>query len=321
MSRIFVTGASGFIGGAVARRLSADHEVLAMSRSERSDAIIRTLGATPVRCDLESLAVGELPSCDTVIHCAAYVEPWGTRKQFWRVNVDGTDRVLEASRAAGARRFIHISTEAVLWRGQHLRDVDESYPYPRSTPILYSETKAEAERHVLAANLPGEFDVIVLRPRFVWGPGDTTLVPAARKMVEKGAFVWLDGGRARTSTTHVYNLVHAVTLSLDRGRGGEVYFVTDGPTTDFKTFLVPLLGAHGIELPERSLPSWLARPVAAVVESLWRALRLRGEPPLTRHAVGLMCCDCTLRDDKARKALGYEPVIDVEEGLRRLASA
>jgi nucleoside-diphosphate-sugar epimerase len=321
VSRIFVTGASGFIGGAVARRLSADHDVLAMSRSERSDTIIRSLGATPVRCDLESLTAGELPACDTVIHCAAYVEPWGAREEYWRINVEGTDRVLEASRAAGAKRFIHISTEAVLWRGQHLRDIDESHPYPRSTPILYSETKAEAERHVLAANAPGEFDVIVLRPRFVWGPGDTTLVPAARKMVEKGAFVWLDGGRARTSTTHVYNLVHAVTLALDRGRGGEVYFVTDGPTTDFKTFLVPLLRAHGVELPERSLPSWLARPVAVVIEGVWRGLRLRSEPPLTRHAVGLMRCDCTLRDDKARKELGYEPVIDVEEGLRRLASA
>ena len=101
----------------------------------------------------------------------------------------------------------------------------------------------------------------------------------------------------------------------------EVYFVTDGHTTDFKTFLVPLLRAHGVELPERSLPSWLARPVAVVIEGVWRALRLRGEPPLTRHAVGLMRCDCTLRDDKARKELGYEPVIDVEEGLRRLASA
>jgi nucleoside-diphosphate-sugar epimerase len=321
VSRIFVTGASGFIGGAVARRLSADHEVLAMSRSERSDEIIRTLGATPIRCDLESLTPGELPACDAVVHCAAYVEPWGTRDEYWRANVEGSDRVLAASRAAGARRFVHISTEAVLWRGQHLRDIDETHPYPRSTPILYSETKAAAEQRVLAANDAGKFDVIVLRPRFVWGPGDTTLVPAAREMVEKGAFVWLDRGRARTSTTHIYNLVHAVMLALERGRGGEVYFVTDGSVTDFKSFLVPLLRAHGVELPDRSLPSWLARPVAALVEGIWRGLRLRSAPPLTRHAVGLLSCECTLRDDKARKELGYEPVIDVQEGLRRLASS
>jgi hypothetical protein len=88
---------------------------------------------------------------------------------------------------------------------------------------------------------------------------------------------------------------------------------------DFKSFLTRLLGAHGVALPERSLPSWLARPAAAAVEGVWRALRLRSKPPLTRHAVDLLCCDCTLRDDKARAELGYRPVVSVDEGLRALA--
>lgn len=317
--KVFITGASGFIGGAIARQLAPRHDLLAMSRSTAGDDIVRKLGAEPVRCDLTTLAPGQLPACDAVVHCAAWVEPWGRRADYWGANVEGTERVLAAAQAAGARRFLHMSTEAVLWRGQHLRDVDETHPYPLRTPYLYAETKAEAEKRVVAANAPG-FETIVLRPRLVWGPGDRTLVPEARAMVERGAFVWLDGGRARTSTTHVANLAHASELALERGRGGEIYFVTDGETTDFKSFLTKLLGVNGITVPERSLPSWLVRPVAAAIEGLWRALGPEGPPPLTRHAVDLLCCDCTLRDDKARRELGYQPVIGVEQGLRDLAS-
>ena len=318
--RVFVTGATGFIGGAVVRQLAPAHHVLAMSRSAAGDDAVRKLGAEPVRCDLLTLEPGQIPACDAVVHCAAWVEPWGKREDYWGANVEGTERVLAAAKAAGARRFVHMSTEAVLWRGQHLRDVDETHPYPARTPYLYAETKAEAERRVVAANAPG-FATIVLRPRFVWGPGDRTIVPEARDMVARGAFVWLDGGRARTSTTHVANLAHATALALEKGRGGEIYFVTDGVTTDFKSFLTKLLGAHGVSLPERSLPSWLVRPLAALVEALWRAVGPEGPPPLTRHAVDLLCCDCTLRDDKARAELGYRPVIGVEEGLRALAAA
>jgi hypothetical protein len=316
--RIFLTGATGFIGGAIARQLARRHTLFAMSRSRAGDDALLELGAEPVRCDLTTLSTVRIPSCDAVIHCAAWVEPWGTRSDYWRANVEGTEHVLSAAKAAGARRFLHMSTEAVLWRGQHLRDVDETHPYPRRTPFLYAETKAEAERRVIAANVPG-FDTIVLRPRFVWGPGDRTLVPEVTALVERGAFVWLDGGRARTSTTHVANLAHATELALEKGRGGAVYFVTDGEISDFKSFLTRLMAAHGVTLPARSLPGWVVRPAAALVEALWRAVGPDGPPPLTRHAVALLCCDCTLRDDRARRELGYAPVVSVEAGLRALA--
>lgn len=320
LMRVFVTGASGFIGGAIAAELARDHEVFALSRSDAGDAAVRARGAEPVRGDLARLEPGDLPGCDAVVHCAAWVEPWGRREDYWQANVEGTERVLAAARRAGARRFLHMSTEAVLWRGQHLRDVDESYPYPDRTPYLYAETKAEAERRVLAASAPG-LETVALRPRFVWGPGDTTLVPEILSMVERGAFVWLDGGRACTSTTHVTNLVHGALLALSRGRGGHAYFVTDGEVSDFRSFLTRLLAAHGVSLPDRSLPAWLARPAAALVEGGWRALGIRRQPPLVRHAVDLMCCDCILDDAKARTELGYAPRVSVDEGMRQLEAS
>ena len=316
--RIFITGASGFIGGAIAQALASGHEVLAMSRSDTSDLAVKALGAEPVRCDLATLEPGNIPDCDAVIHCAAFVESWGTRELTWQINVEGTERTLNAARSAGARRFLHMSTEAVLWSGQNLVDVSEDHPYPDSTPYLYSETKAEAERLVLAANRGDAMETVALRPRFVWGPGDQTLAPEITAMVEKGAFMWIDGGRARTSTTHIDNLVHGAKLVLERGIGGEAYFVTDGEVRSFREFLPELMSAYGVELGERSMPSAIARPVASLVEGIWRTLRLSSTPPLTRHAIDLMCCDCTLNIDKIEKELGYRPVVSVVEGLRQL---
>jgi nucleoside-diphosphate-sugar epimerase len=315
--RIFVTGASGFIGGAIAESMADEHEVLAMSRSEKSDQRIEALGAVPVRCDLGTLEPGDIPDCDAVVHCAAHVEPWGTREATWKINVEGTERVLAAARAAGARRFLHMSTEAVLWKGQDLIDVSEDQPYPESTPYLYAETKAEAERLVRAANW-GDMETVILRPRFVWGPGDQTLAPEIESMVDKGAFIWIDRGRARTSTTHIENLVHGAKLVLKSGRGGEVYFVTDGEVRSFREFLPELMQAYGVELGDRSMPSWIARPAAAAIEGVWRSVGLSGTPPVTRHAIDLMCCDCTIRIDKIEKDLGYSPVLTVAKGLEQL---
>jgi nucleoside-diphosphate-sugar epimerase len=316
--RIFITGASGFIGGAIAEAMASDHEVFAMSRSDKSDLRVKELGATPVRCDLATLEPGDIPDCDAVIHCAAFVESWGTREMTWKINVEGTKRTLNAARAAGARRFLHMSTEAVLWRGQDLVDVSEDHPYPDRTPYLYSETKAEAERLVRAANESGGMETVMLRPRFVWGPGDQTLAPEIKSMVEKGAFMWIDGGRARTSTTHIDNLVHGAKLVLDRGTGGEAYFVTDGEVRSFREFLPELMKAYGVELGDRSMPSLIVRPAAILTEGIWRTFKLSGTPPITRHAIDLMCCDCILKINKIENELGYKPVITVVEGLRQL---
>lgn len=316
---IFLTGASGFIGGAIARQLRGTHTIIAMSRSDRSDATLPALGIEPVRCELGAVKRAQLVGCDVVIHCAAFVEQWGTREQFWQANVEGTSQLLAAACQARVKRFIHIGTEAALFAGQHMRDIDESYPYPASTPFLYSETKAEAEQRVLAANAPG-FETISIRPRLVWGPGDQTILPVIKQMIAEGRFLWLDGGRARTSTTHVANLVRAVELALTNGHGGQAYFVTDGPVTTFRKFLTALLRTQGVTPPDKSIPGWLARMLAAVVEVFWKLLGIKSEPPLTRFAASIMSRDCTIRIEKARRELGYEPVISVEQGLAELAN-
>jgi nucleoside-diphosphate-sugar epimerase len=318
--RIFVTGASGFVGGAAVRKLVADgHDVRAMSRSEKSDAKIAALGGKPVRCDLEDVTAANIGDAEAVIHSAAFVEQWGPRDAWRKFNVDGTARMLKAAREAGAKRFIHISTESVLWRGQHLRGVDETYPRAPNSPYPYAATKAQAEELVEAANA-ADFQTIILRPRFIWGPGDTTLLPTIEAMARSGQWMWVNHGAAQTSTTHIDNLVHAIELALTQGRGGQAYFILDDGVRSMKEMIGGIANARGIRLPDKSIPGGVADAIGVACETVWRTFGLKSDPPLTRFSAMIMSRDSVLNDAKARTDMGYRPVISVEQGLRALAA-
>lgn len=316
--KIFVTGGSGFVGGHVIRWMLGKHEVCAMARSEASAASIAAAGATAVRCSLSTITARDLLDVDAVIHCAAYVKEWGTRDQFWSTNVDRTTRLLEASREAGVQRFVHIGTEAALFDGRDLIDIDESQPTPRRHKFLYSETKAEAERCVLAANEADRFETLSVRPRLVWGPGDTTILPAILKMLNAGKWRWLDFGNHETSTTHIFNLMQGIELAMRAGRGGEAYFVDDVERSSLYGFFSRLVATQGRELPDRSLSGRIARPLAWLVESIWRLGRFRSPPPMSRFAISMMSRSVTIRSNKARLELNYQPIINVDEGMHVL---
>jgi nucleoside-diphosphate-sugar epimerase len=316
----FVTGGSGFIGGALVRRLTAEGcRVRALARSERSAAAVEALGAEPVVGDLSDRAAIEAGAgdCEAALHLAAHLGSWGKREDFMRDNVAGTENALAGCRAAGVRRFVHCGTEAALIAGEPLVEVDETAPLRPDSKALYPATKALAEQAVRRASGDG-FEALVLRPRFVWGAGDTTLLPGILAMVEKGRFAWIGGGRQLTDTTHVDNVVEGLLLAAEKGRAGEAYFVTDGDRVVFREFVSALISTQGVEPPTRTVPSAVAGPLAAATESTWRLLRLGGEPPLTRFAVWISSQECTIDISKARSELGYEPVKDRETGLAEL---
>lgn len=319
--KVFVTGGSGFVGGHLIERLvQRGHAVRALARSDRAARAVEALGATAVRGELGALEARHIEGADAVVHAAAFVEEWGTLAQFWEVNVEGTTRALEAAREARVRRFVHVGTEAALFDGGDLVDVDESRGYPTRQRYPYSETKAEAERRVLAASTAA-FSTISIRPRFVWGPRDTSVLPTVLRMAKEGSFVWLDRGERRTSTTHVANLTHALELALERGQGGRAYFVADEGERTVRAFLGALAATQGVTLGERSIPSQVARPLARLVEGVWRLFRVRRAPPVTRFAIDMMSSTVTVRTDRARAELGYAPVIDVEAGLEAMRLA
>jgi nucleoside-diphosphate-sugar epimerase len=309
-STAFVTGGSGFIGGALVRRLVGEgRRVRALARSDGSAAAVEALGAEAVRGDLSDRAALEAGAagCDTAFHLAAHLGTWGRREDFVRDNVTGTENTLVGCRAAGVRRFVHCGTEAALIAGDPLVEVDETAPLRPDSKALYSSTKAMAEEAVRKASADG-FDAMILRPRFVWGRGDSTLLPGILAMVKAGRFAWIGGGNHLTDTTHVDNVVEGLVLTAAKGRPGEAYFVTDGDRVVFREFISALIETQGAEPPTRSVPAAVAGPMAAASETVWRLLRLGGEPPLTRFAFWVSSQECTIDISKARSELGYAPV-------------
>ena len=200
--------------------------------------------------------------------------------------------------------------------GEPLVDVDETTPLRPDSKALYPATKAQAEMAVREANRDG-LETVVVRPRLVWGVGDTTILPGIAGAVRAGRFRWINGGRHLTATTHVDNTVEGLWLGASKGRPGERYFVTDGEPVVFREFVTELLATQGVEAPDKEAPAAVARLAGPALEAVWGVLRRRTPPPVTRLTYWLSAQECTIDISKARSELGYEPVKTRAEGMRR----
>jgi nucleoside-diphosphate-sugar epimerase len=317
--KVFVTGGSGFVGGRLIRTLVADgHAVSGLARSGSAARAVEAHGGRAVGGDLtDAAALAEgMAGADLVVHAAAKLTG-GLREEaeYRRVNVDGTVAVLAAAAAAGVARVVQVSTEQVVMSSGPLVRVDEKRPYPARPIGLYAATKQVAERAVRAAG------GVVVRPRMVWGAGDTTLLPALVAAARAGRLRWIGGGRQLTSTCHVDNVVTGIRAAAGRGRSGEVYFLTDGEPVVFREFWTALLRTQGVTPPTGTLPRGLAMAAGGATEALWRLLRRPGEPPLDRMRVALLADECTVDDSRARRELGYTPAVTVADGLAELRAA
>lgn len=325
--KALVTGASGFLGGEITRRLVHDggYEVAILARPTSNlgdladvlDRIEVITGDLTDRASLEHATKG----IDVVFHSAARVDDRGTYEQFVAENLTATEQLLRAARRNGARRFVFISSPSALMDrdGGDQIDIDESVPYPRRFLNAYSETKAAAERAVLAANTP-EFGTCALRPRAIWGAGDRS-GPIVRLLGRAAAGTLPDlsyGKQVLASLCHVRNIAEAAALAAaSENVGGKAYFIADAEQTDVWGFLGEVATGLGYDRPARQPNRRVLNAAVAAIETVWRIpyVATRWSPPLSRYVVALMTRTATYDTSAAARDFGYAPIVDRAGGL------
>lgn len=340
--RLFLTGGSGFVGRSFIEYIIKKHyphdfsHLVILSRSETADKAIKLAvqrglgdknmesfeGYSIVRGDLQDIdaLVNMIRGCEFVFHSAAKVDPWGPWEEFVVANIIGTQNLLEASKRAGARRFTHVSTEALLLTGLNngcLQNVDETAPRSLNPPFYapYTQSKALAEKAVVEANDPGKgFETVTVRPRFIWGRGDTTLIPRIRDAILDGRFKWFTP-EATSDVSHIANVCEGMVCAALRGKPGEVYFITDGKRVVLNEFIKKLL--HNFDTTQAgSVSGWFVWNLAIIIENLpFMGYGVTREPPINRQVLGLFIQDVLLSDAKARREIGYTSHMTHEEGI------
>lgn len=321
MATVFVTGGSGFVGGALLEVLrERGEDVQALARTPAAEAEVVARGAVPVRgeiTDIAALADG-MQDAELVVHAAgALPAPRMPAAEYHRVNVEGTRMVLAAARKVGVPRLVYVSTVQVVLGDRPLVQVDESAPYPQRPVTPYAASKTEAERLLLAES-GGGVATVAVRPATVWGSGDRSGLPAFAALARSGRLRWVDGGGYLVSTTHVRNLVEGILAAAERGRGGAAYFLTDGAPVPFREFVGALLATQGVPAPTGAIPRWAAAVLAGLAGAVWGVLPLPGRPPVSRGLLRTAGETCTVRDDRARRELGYEAKVTRQQGLAEL---
>ena len=318
---VFITGASGFIGGKIAARLlAAGRPVRALARRPLPE--LEKLGAEIILGDLEDAAALRrgCAGAGTVFHVAGRVGVWGPPADFFRVNATGTFNVLFACREAGVRRLVYTSSPSVVYNGKDLAGVDESAPLCTTAPCAYPTSKAAAEKIVTGAN-GRELATVALRPHLVWGPGDQNVVPRVLALAKKGRLKIIGAGRNKVDVTHITNVVDAHLLAESAptaAAGGKAYFITNGEPVILWDWINELLRGLGIPEVEKHVSLNAAYAAGGVLEALWRVLPLKGEPPMTRFVAKEMATDHWFDITAARRDLGYSPKVTMAAGTAEL---
>lgn len=325
MKRVLVTGGGGFVGKAVTNLLlERGLEVVVVGRNHYAD--LDKPRVTQAQGDIrnQSFLIDAARGCDTILHVAAKAGIWGSRAEYYGINVTGTENVIAACRANNIPRLIYTSTPSVVFSSGDLCGVDESTPYADKFLCAYAETKVLAEQEILQANS----DILrttALRPHLVWGPGDTNLIPRLIDRGRKGLLKRVGDGQNLVDISYIDNVAAAHLLAADSLAGnnaaaGKPYFISQGEPVNLWQWIDSFFAMVGVMPVAKSVSFRKARMAGALMEGFYRLCRINEEPLMTRFLAEQLAHSHWFSIDAARRDFGYEPTTSTAEGMRRTAA-
>ncbi|MFO0951681.1 MAG: NAD-dependent epimerase/dehydratase family protein [Isosphaeraceae bacterium] len=315
---IFITGGTGLVGSHVVEEaLARGHAVRTLVRPSSDTRWLDAWGVEKVPGDLEdvdALRVG-CSGADWVINCAAKVGDWGTLEEFRKLNVEALRLLLDAAAEARVGRFVHVSSLGV-YEGRDHHWSDETVPPAAESLDAYTRSKVEAEALALQYHAERGLPVSIVRPGFIYGPRDRTVLPKLLTVLKNGRFFFFGSGEQGLNCIYVKNLVQAIFLAAEVPEAvGEVFNVTDGARVTKREFVNGVARRAGLKPPRRKIPLWLAWTLAVLMER--RAKRKNSPvPPLVNKArYKFLGLNLDFSIEKARRVLGYKPLYSTEQGL------
>ena len=318
-----VTGAGGFLGQYLAEQLLARGDrVRALARGHYPQ--LEQLGAECVRADLRDTeaTAAACAGVDVVFHAAGIAGIWGPWKDYYDINVLGTRNVVHGCRQHGVPRLVYTSSPSVTFDGTSQENVDESAPYPERWLCHYAQTKAFAERVVLANN-GDTLATCALRPHLIWGPRDRHLIPRLIARARAGQLRRVGDGANRVDMVYVDNAASAHLQAADAitpgsAVAGKAYFISQGEPVNCWRWIDEVLALAGLEPVKRHLSLKAAWRIGATFEAIYRVLRMTSEPRMTRFLAAQLGTSHYFNIDRARHDFGYAPRVSTAEGMRRL---
>ncbi len=318
MKTVLVTGATGFLGKYVVEELvEYGYQVRAFGRNSKVGQSLENSSVSFFQGDLTK-ADDVLEACkgmDLVVHAGALSTVWGPWEDFFQANVLGTKYVLEACHQTGIQRLVYVSSPSIYAAPKDQWAIKESAAPEENNLNNYIRSKLASEK--LFKDYP-DVPSIVLRPRGLFGIGDTSILPRVINLSQKLGIPLIGDGRQLMDMTCVENVALAIRLALEAPEAkGEVYNITNGEPRAFRDLLEESLTGLGYPIKYRKIPAFLLSGIASSLEFLYKFLNLKGEPPLTRYTYYLLRYSQTLDISKAERELGYRPKISISEGIEQ----
>jgi len=318
--KILITGATGFIGGSLAKRLSNNGDYI-IAVTGRSASINERFQAYPVEViqgDLADKALAERATegVDIIIHCAGLAGTWGDYEDYYRANVQVTHNLIVAAQKNKVKRLINISSPSIYLNFTHQLDIDESY-LPASFSNHYARTKFEAEQLVHQAHNT-ELTTISLRPRMVIGAGDNNLIPRLLELQKSGLLKQIGKGDNLVDFTSVNNLMDIIEhcFSAPASVMGRAYNISNGSPDRLWKVIDHICESLNISTQRKTLPYRLVMNLAKMNERICSFVKSKKEPRLLPVPISVLANSMTLNIDAAKRELGYKPTQTTQQAVQ-----